>query len=650
MTLIPDVFLPVRRISTVLCVLWLLHSTALHCQATATTTNNQNFPHYKTISRNVAFWENVYSRYSLTEAVIHDSEDLSKIYEIIPLLGDDLPGAARFNSIFQKNAKEKYSAILKSLASREPATSDEIRIAALFSKKNKRNELLLAAENVRSQRGQKERFLAGVIHSGRYMKEIKRIFRAYRLPEELAYLPHVESSFNFKAYSKFGAAGIWQFTRGTGKQYLTIDYTLDERLDPILAAHAAAKYLKNSYYTLNSWPLALTSYNYGLAGMLRAAKDEGGYEKVFNNYSKGHFKFASKNFYSEFLAALKVAKQLEKNPNIVLDQAQSTRYLNLPGYVHIKDASNHFGIPKETIISLNPALRPSVISGEKHIPKGYIIRLPAEKKTNSLLASIPSSFYQKEQKPSLFHRVQKGDTAGSIARLHGIPLKSLMNSNNLDKYATIYLKQRLRIPKPAKKVAKAEENIFRLSAPTNSKNVSSGQDRTTLSFLANKQKHPKGSGFDFLPMKDPTVYNVFNIHKKNGKIYGYITVQPEESLGLYANWLGMPDTVLSTLNGLTPRRNIDPGQQLLLVFERLSPTLFEEKRLDFLQETEEDFLAAFTVIGQKIYKVISGDTLWDLCYNKFDIPLWLLERYNSTINLTRLDNKQELIIPITQQI
>ena len=104
------------------------------------------------------------------------------------------------------------------------------------------------------------------------MQEIKRLFRAYNLPEELAYLPHVESSFNFKAYSKYGAAGIWQFTRETGKRYLTIDHTRDERLDPILAAHAAAKYLKNSYDALNNWPLALTSYNYGLSGMLRAVE------------------------------------------------------------------------------------------------------------------------------------------------------------------------------------------------------------------------------------------------------------------------------------------------------------------------------------------------------------------------------------------
>ena len=76
--------------------------------------------------------------------------------------------------------------------------------------------MAVAADNVRSQTGQKERFLTGVIVSGMYMNDMKKIFRSHQLPEELAYLPHVESSFNTRAYSKFGAAGIWQFMRATG--------------------------------------------------------------------------------------------------------------------------------------------------------------------------------------------------------------------------------------------------------------------------------------------------------------------------------------------------------------------------------------------------------------------------------------------------
>jgi membrane-bound lytic murein transglycosylase D len=631
----------------ILCLFFFLPQAAEDCQGK--TTGFENFPSYKSIHSNVLFWEKIYSHYSLTEAVIDDSKDLSKIYDVIPLLGPDLPGAARINSLFQQHAINKYREILKNISDQKPVTADEKRVAALFPQKNRHIALALATENVRSQRGQKERFLAGVIDSGRYMKEIKRILQAHNLPEELAYLPHVESSFNFLAYSKFGAAGIWQFTRATGEQYLTIDYTLDERLDPILATHAAVKYLKKSYTTLNNWPLALTSYNYGLAGMVRAVNEQGNYEKIFLHYNKGHFKFASRNFYSEFLAALKIAQQLEEKHKAQIQPAQSSRYLNLPGYVDITEIRRHFGISTETIKALNPALRASVVLGEKHIPKGYTLRLPAEKKTNRLLASLPSTFYKKEQKATLFHRVQKGETAGSIAQLHGVPLKKLMKANNLNKYATIYLQQRLRIPKQPGAARNSQQNILKITARNKAKILNSGHDSTPPVLVARKKQHPSGNGYDYLPIKDPNVYNVFKIYPKNGKTYGYITVQPEESLALYEDWLGS-GSAIATLNKLSPDAHVTPGQQLLLVFDRITPTHFEEKRLDFLQATEEDFFSAFTVIGQQIYQVLSGDTLWDLCYNKFDIPLWLLERYNSAISLTQLNQEQELIIPIVQQI
>lgn len=606
-----------------------------------------DFPVYPVIAKNVAFWEKIYSTYSINDAVIHDSADLSKIYEVLPLLNEDLPGAKRINSDARKAARNKYEALLRKLSSQAPVSREEIRIAAMFGGKNSRKEMALAADRVRIQTGQRERFLTGFIQSGEYLRDIKRIFRSYRLPEELAYLPHVESSFNIRAYSKFGAAGMWQFTRSTGKQYLTIDYALDERLDPIAATHAAAKYLKNSFRILGDWPLALTSYNYGLAGMNRAVEELGGYEKIFTHYNKGHFKFASKNFYSEFIAALNVAKRMEKSGSIKPAPPLSCVYFRLPGYISITALCKHFGISVKTVSQLNPALRQPVFNDEKYLPKDYFVRLPANKKTNALMASLPSSLLKNEQKASLFHRVQKGDTAGSIARQHGVSLKSLMKANNLDKYATIYIQQKLRIPKAT---SGQSGDSAAVTIKARSKIVQTGEagKMTVPTLLANKKLRPTEAGVDFIPKKDPTVYNVFSLHKKDGAQHGYITVQPEESLGLFATWLGTPLSRILSLNNLAPEGSVIPGQQLLLVFEAVSPQIFEEKRLDFLKETEDDFFSAYTVIGQTIYLVDAGDTLWDLCYNKFEIPLWLLERYNSAINLTRLTAKQELIIPLIQ--
>ncbi|BHH84155.1 LysM peptidoglycan-binding domain-containing protein [Desulforhopalus sp. 52FAK] len=599
------------------------------------------FPRYKEIEKNVQFWEKIYSTYSLTQAVIHDSKDLSKIYEVIELLDESTPGATQFNKKAQKKAVQKYQKILKKLSKQRPVTPEEKRVASFYSGNYRSRNMGRASETVRSQKGQKERFRQGVVRSGTYITEIKRLFRVQGLPEDLAYLPHVESSFNTKAYSKFGAAGIWQFTRSTGKRYLGIDYSIDERLDPILASHAAAQYLKNSYTHLGNWPSAITSYNYGLPGMIRAQNELGSYPVIFKKYNKGHFKFASKNFYSEFLAARKVAKYLEQK--IKINRAENVSYLKLQGYVALDTLSRHLQIPPQTITGLNPAIRPPVIKGEKRIPKGYRVRLPNTDQIHKRLARLPSSVFKKDQRATRFHRVQSGETAGSIAKRYGVSLKSLMKANNLDGYATIFIKQKLRIPVAPTITVKKIKKDYTSATPGN-------KQHKIPTLFAEKKQRPKTQRVTSLPAKNPTVYNVYNLHRKNGKPYGEITVQPEESLRLYADLLKTSVTSLRQLNNLTSTSSVTPGQQVVVPFDKLTPNSFEEKRLDFLQETEDDFFAAFSVVGQKSYTVSTGDTLWDLCYNKFEIPLWLLERYNSAIDLLQLSRNQTLVIPIVQQI
>ena len=179
---------------------------------------------------------------------------------------------------------------------------------------------------------------------------------------------------------------------------------------------------------------------------MRAANEEGSYDRIFSNYKKGYFKFASKNFYSEFLAAQNVANFLEKNSHGGLAPEAKHLYLKLPGYAHIHEIARHFGLPLGIIEELNPALLPPVTSGEKFIPKGYALRLPAGSKTNQLVASLPPSLFRNDQKSSLNHRVQKGDTVNNIARLHKVSVKNLIQANNLDKFATVHLGQDLRIP------------------------------------------------------------------------------------------------------------------------------------------------------------------------------------------------------------
>ncbi len=341
------------------------------------TVSNKNFPTFPAIQTNVAFWEKIYTTYSTSEAVIHDKYDLTKIYGVIPIVDYLQPGARQLNEPLLETAKQKYSTILTHLAQgNPPITKEEHRIAAMYQGARK-SQLQKASESIRVQIGQKEQFREGVVRSGAYLHEIKRILRSYDLPEELAYLPHVESSFNPDAYSKAGASGLWQFTRSTGKQYLRIDHTIDERQDPLRATHAAAKFLKRNHSVLGSWPLALTAYNCGTSGMCRAKKDKGSYEKIFLEYEEGHFKFASRNYYPEFLAAIRAAQKLEQNPSSRSLQSAPLTTVRLTSRASIDDISRHFKVDINTIKTLNPAIKPSIFQEKKQLPQGYELKLPA---------------------------------------------------------------------------------------------------------------------------------------------------------------------------------------------------------------------------------------------------------------------------------
>jgi membrane-bound lytic murein transglycosylase D len=338
------------------------------------------FPTYPCLEPNVSFWIDTYTKYPTTSGIIHDAMDLSIVYGVIDLLPPDTAGAPKTNQNRIRVAKEKYRKILQDLVeSVEPVDAETTRIADFFGPNASPQAFREAANNIRCQVGQRDRFEKGLIRSGAYLQRIKAIFRSHGLPEDLCFLPHVESSFDYTACSKAGAAGMWQFTRATGKKFLTVNRFLDERRDPLRATEAAAKLLMSNYELLRDWPMAITAYNHGVAGMLRAKKEMGTYEAVFENFEGRRFGFASRNFYSEFLAARHVAENYEDYFNDVrLRESLEAREVLTKGQSSVAELSRHYEVDLETLRALNPALGKPVLKGQRHVPKGYRLRLPAD--------------------------------------------------------------------------------------------------------------------------------------------------------------------------------------------------------------------------------------------------------------------------------
>jgi len=672
------------------------------------------FPVYDSIRPNVAFWKKIYTEFSTTQGVIHDKKNLAIIYEAIALKDRNRHGSRKINKNRIKKVKKKYKQILAKLAQgKPPGGPEEQRVAALFGSQARPVDFRNAMRNLRCQVGQNDPFRQGIIRSGAYLTEMKQIFHDAGLPEDLVYLPHVESSFNPKAYSKFGASGMWQFTRSTGKSYMTVSYAIDERRDPILSTRAAARLLKRNYRKFRNWPMAITAYNHGVSGMLRAKRRKGDYETIFKEYRSRIFKFASRNFYSEFLAAQEVAHDYQQYfGKLILDPPVPTQEVVLAGYGSLPQIARQLNLRLAVLRDLNPALRNPVLKGQKYVPRGFHLKLPArnDRDWQQVMAELSPKIYKNYQKRSRIYTVRKGDTAGEIARNHGVKLNDLIAANNLNARATIHIDQNLRIPLPGDKPArlaavKAKAAEPPLLAATETKNAGPKATEPSTAPAVKQQNDKPGPkpeipvapievlepqplqmvsspDFDTLesnqilaaelwqmqtprrqtgkkPQLPPeAIVNVDivqgqlaikRIKTYKGRSIGRIQVEVEETLGHYAEWLEVSASEIRRLNGLRFGRPLRINQSIKIPLRRVAKEDFEEKRFEFHKELAEDFFASFRVEKVETYTVRRGDSVWTLSKEKFDVPLWLLKKYNAHLDFSALHPYQKLNIPIIQK-
>ncbi len=273
------------------------------------------FPVSRAMEARVRFWIRIFTAVSQNEAVLHDRDDLRIVYDVVPYDSDGSVDSARASygrMLASLTVAELFPAPLQDvIALPAPIAPERQRLRALFASvaAARPNDYVRAIDNIRAQRGLKEIFAASLVRAELYLPEIRRIFAAAQLPADLVYLPHVESSFNPNAVSSAGAAGLWQLMKDTVEGRLRIAAKSDQRFDPMRSSQAAAEHLARAYGVLGGWPLALTAYNHGVAGLVRARAAVGSdsLDDIIRGYDGATFGFASRNFYAEFLAAVHVA-------------------------------------------------------------------------------------------------------------------------------------------------------------------------------------------------------------------------------------------------------------------------------------------------------------------------------------------------------
>jgi len=430
---------------------WLLATRAL---AADTAMADTVMPRPPELDRDVHFWVRVYTEVDTNSGFLHDQYNLSIVYETLHFVAGS---SSRERERVVDEARNRVAAALRRIAGARdtPVSPEDQKIKDLWGVEGSPGRLLEAIDDMRFQLGQSDRFRAGLIRSGAWETHIAETLANLGLPAELAVLPHVESSFDPAAYSKVGAAGLWQFMRSTGRRYMRIDGSVDDRLDPFRATEAAAQLLAYNYRLLGTWPLALTAYNHGAAGVRHAVDTLGTDDivKIVRHYNSRSFGFASRNFYVSFLAALEV----DRNPQKYFGPIQKLREARfqevaVPGYVSVSALERALKIDRDTLRELNPALLRAVWDGQRRIPRDYHLRLPTggPQWTTELLSQRlkPGELYA-GQPEARRYRVVRGDTIASIADQYGITAERLARANRLRTSAKVRVGRLLTVPEPA---------------------------------------------------------------------------------------------------------------------------------------------------------------------------------------------------------
>ena len=649
---------------------------ALFITAAVSAAEFKAFPRPPALEPDIGFWTRVYSEVDTRGGLIHDARNLGVVYEVIRFAPGSGP-RARARRV--KQNKRHYKNILITLArgKREGLSAEEQRVLALWSDDISNRTLRVAAQQVRFQLGQADKFRAGVIRAGAWMSHIERTFSEMGLPAELGALPHVESSFNPDAYSRVGAAGLWQFTRSTGRRYLRINSVVDERLDPFKSTLAAARLLKQNHAVTGSWPLAITAYNHGAAGMRRAARQLGTDDIVVivRRYKGRTFGFASRNFYVAFLAATAVAADAEKffGP-LVRDRVVQSQVVKVPDRMSIAAIERALGMNRITLRRWNRALRRSVWNGFRLVPRGYELRIPLDSVPGSpeiVLASAASAQRARRQRAldgttasatgssmGDTYRVRYGDSLSEIARRLGVKEQDLMDANDISDRHRIYAGQVLQVaiappdmpgvietpPPIAASTPTPDHEIEEATPPAEE---GAGADKIELAKVETAEPMNAEKAERLGPTLPVGVHPALSADPSDYLVGddNTIEVQAAETLGHYAEWLGIRAHRLRKLNRLRFRQPVVIGHRLRLDFSNVSPEAFERQRLAYQISLQAAFFERFQISGTTVHVMRRGELLWVLSQREYDVPIWLIRQFNPDLHFETLLPGTQITIP-----
>lgn len=333
------------------------------------------FPVTPELEPKVNFWRDIFSKYSEKQFVVHSQRNPELVYGVV----DTRKGPGVQQSV--QRIRNDLMALHKS---GQPRTESQRHLSEVLENFPDRNKYLRAATELRVQQGMREQFASGIKRSGLYMAQIKTILGAQKVPQELALLPFVESSFHPGAFSSAGAAGVWQLMPDTARDFnMRVDEDIDERRDTLRSTKAAAAYLRRANDKLGGWPVAVVSYNHGVGGIKEAIEKTGTRDiaKIIEQYRGPAFGFASRNYYPSFLAAIDVYNNRDVFfPQAKPDAPLAYKVIKTEEPLTVQQFSEKTGVDLKKVLALNPGFGEKVRLGEIPIPQAYEVRVPIQEK------------------------------------------------------------------------------------------------------------------------------------------------------------------------------------------------------------------------------------------------------------------------------
>lgn len=638
---------------------WLLVPLVWHTPARADAADPFTYP--AELEPDVRFWIRVYTEVTTDQGLLHDDWYLGLVYEVLRFDPADSPHQ---RERIVEQAKERYAQLLRRFAAGDTdnLTAHERRILHAFGDKTTPSQFREAIERIRFQLGQADRFHEGLIRAQTYEANISRILAERGVPAEIGALPHVESSFNPAAYSRVGAAGLWQFMPGTARRYMRVDGVVDQRLDPYSATEAAANLMLYNYRLLGTWPLAVTAYNHGPGG-LRRAQDELGtsnIEVIVKRYQGATFGFASRNFYVAFLAALEVDRNAEKyfGPLTHLPDTQSTVAI-MPDYVPVDALARAFKADLGALRVLNPALRPPVWNKRRLVPRGYALRIPGSPQAADIAAAwarLPPAERYVAQRNDDVHRARRGETLASIAAASGVMLNRLLAANPWSATRALARGDAVHIPMPASRAdASAPAIAAAAEAPPSIEAQPASAEAQASSAVARLPPPPKepvserqAESAALLPAASPSG-NGDNTDYSLGK-GDTVVVQAAETLGHFADWSKVSSASLRALNKLHKNAMVTLGRKVKLDLSQVSAAQFEAARRDYHRQMQETFFATHRISGTENYVVKKGESLWIIARQHSDLPVWLVAEYNPDVDFGGVRPGTAIALPRVEAI